>query len=123
MSPIIYVALGGALGSAARYAVSRIIQEQAATAFPLHTMTVNVAGCLLIGLIGGMAQRTGSMPAAFRLFLTVGFCGGFTTFSTFCNEAFALMRGSQCLVAAAYAALSLFLGLLAVCAGNMLARL
>ena len=123
MSPIIYVALGGALGSAARYAVSRIIQEHAGTAFPLHTMTVNIAGCLLIGLVGGVAQRAGSMPPALKLFLTVGFCGGFTTFSTFCNEAFALMRGSQCLLAALYATLSMLMGLLAVYAGNMLARL
>ena len=79
------VALGGALGSAARYVASRLIQEHATTAFPVATCAVNVAGCLLIGLVCGLACKAEGMGEGLKLFLTVGFCGGFTTFSTFCN--------------------------------------
>ena len=116
------VALGGALGSAARYVVSRVVQEQCATAFPLHTFAVNVVGCLLIGLVCGLAARLDGLGNGLKLFLTVGFCGGFTTFSTFCNENLALLRGGALFTAALYAALSLFVGLLAVYAGLLIAR-
>lgn len=116
------VALGGALGSAARYAVSRLVQEQVGSAFPWHTLLVNVAGCLLIGLIGGLAGRLGCLDERVKLFLTMGFCGGFTTFSTFCNESLALMRGGQALLSMVYVALSVVAGLLAVQAGLLLAR-
>lgn len=119
---VIMVALGGALGSAARYVVSRVVQEQCATTFPLHTFVVNVVGCLLIGLVCGLAARLDGLGDGLKLFLTVGFCGGFTTFSTFCNENLALLRGGALLTAALYAALSLFVGLLAVYAGLLIAR-
>lgn len=119
---VIMVALGGALGSAARYVVSRVVQEQCATTFPLHTFAVNVVGCLLIGLVCGLAARLDGMGNGLKLFLTVGFCGGFTTFSTFCNENLALLREGALLTAALYAALSLFVGLLAVYAGLLIAR-
>ena len=70
---VIMVALGGALGSAARYVVSRVVQEQCATAFPLHTFAVNVVGCLLIGLVCGLAARLDGMGNGLKLFLTVAF--------------------------------------------------
>ena len=83
---------------------------------------VNVVGCLLIGLVCGLAARLDGLGNGLKLFLTVGFCGGFTTFSTFCNENLALLRGGALLTAALYAALSLFVGLLAVYAGLLIAR-
>lgn len=119
---IVLVALGGALGSAARYAVSQLVHDHASAPFPLSTMTVNIAGCLAIGLFYGLATRHGLLGPNMKLFLTTGFCGGFTTFSTFCNEGLALMRDGNGTGAALYAGLSLFLGLLAVQAGSMLAR-
>ena len=118
----IIVALGGAFGSAARYMVSRLIQTHAAQGFPWATCAVNIAGCLLIGFIGGLAGRAAGIGDGMKLFLTVGFCGGFTTFSTFCNESLGLMRGGNSLAAAAYMAVSLLLGLLAVQGGMAVAE-
>ena len=117
------VALGGAFGSAARYVVSRLIQTHAASAFPVGTCAVNIAGCLLIGFIGSLAGRAAGIGDGMKLFLTVGFCGGFTTFSTFCNEGLGLMRGGNTLLATVYMAASLLLGLLAVQGGMALANI
>ena len=108
------VALGGALGSAARYVASRLIQEHATTAFPVATCAVNVAGCLLIGLVCGLACKAEGMGEGLKLFLT--------TFSTFCNENMGLLRNGNSMVAALYISLSLFLGLLAVQAGSAIAK-
>lgn len=119
---VLYVALGGALGSAARFVVSRLVQEHISTPFPLPTMAVNIVGCLLIGLVYGFAARHEGLGDGMKLFLTVGFCGGFTTFSTFCNEGLALMRGGNILLAALYASISLFIGLLAVQAGTIMGK-
>lgn len=116
---LLCVALGGALGSVARYLVSKWIQESASSAFPLGTMTVNVAGCLLIGIFYGLAERYG-ISGELKLFLTVGICGGFTTFSTFMNENLLLLRGGSFMMALLYAGLSVVLGLAAVYAGRMM---
>ena len=120
---IIIVALGGAAGSVARCLVSKAVQGTLLSAFPLGTMAVNVAGCLLIGLAGGLAS--GPSPAVgqdMKLLLTTGFCGGFTTFSTFMNEAFTLGHGGNPALAALYVGASIAAGLLAVPAGCWLAR-
>ena len=71
---VLYVALGGALGSAARFVVSRLVQEHVSTPFPLPTMAVNIVGCLLIGLVYGFAARHEGLGDGMKLFLTVGFC-------------------------------------------------
>ena len=70
---VLYVALGGALGSAARFVVSRLVQEHVSTPFPLPTMAVNIVGCLLIGLVYGFAARHEGFGDGMKLFLTVGF--------------------------------------------------
>ena len=114
---IILVAVGGGLGSAARYLASKWIQNTVLSAFPLGTLMVNVGGCLLIGLLCGLSQRGVLQNSELKLFLTVGFCGGFTTFSTFMNENLGLLRTGQLLTTALYAGLSLALGLLAVYVG------
>ena len=117
------VALGGALGSAARYVASRLIQEHATTAFPVATCAVNVAGCLLIGLVCGLACKAEGMGEGLKLFLTVGFCGGFTTFSTLSNETFQLLRQGLYLWSMTYALLSLLSGLCCVAGGFALGNL
>lgn len=119
MNNILCVALGGALGSVCRYLVSKWLQVAATSAFPVGTLVVNILGCLLIGVFYGMAERHG-MGSQLKLLLTVGFCGGFTTFSTFMNENLTLLRSGQLLMAAAYAGASVALGLLAVWAGMKL---
>ena len=114
---VLYVALGGALGSAARFVVSRLVQEHVSTPFPLPTMAVNIVGCLLIGLVYGFAARHEGLGDGMKLFLTVGFCGGFTTFSTFTNESLLMLRTGQLLPLALYAGGSLALGLYAAALG------
>ncbi len=114
---ILLVAFGGAVGSVLRYLVSKWLQEASSAAFPVGTLVVNVVGCLLIGLIYGTSDRWG-ISGPMRLLLTVGFCGGFTTFSTFMNESLSLMRADNLLPLALYASLSVGLGLVAVWAGS-----
>lgn len=114
------VALGSALGGVARYLVSQGLGTS--VGFPWSTLGVNVAGSLAIGLISGaLAHATGNV-AAVRAFAVVGFCGGFTTFSTFSNEMFHLLEGAQYGHAVLYASLSIFAGLAAVGTGYLLTR-
>ena len=120
MKTILFVALGGALGSVARYLLSKWLQAAAATAFPLATLAVNVAGCLLIGPFYGLSGRWG-IGSDVKLLLTVGLCGGFTTFSTFANESLTLLRSGDIPAFALYASLSTGLGILAVWAGKTVA--
>lgn len=114
------IALGGGIGSALRYAVSKFVQDSTNGAFPYHTFAVNIVGCLLIGLFYGLAARGHLGNNATTLLLTTGLCGGFTTFSTFCNENIALLRGDNAFVALAYVASSVFCGLLAVALGYLI---
>ena len=116
---ILLVALGGAFGSVCRYLVARMI----ATSFPWGTFTVNVIGSLLIGLLVGLTTK-GIVSPEMKLLLVTGFCGGFTTFSTFANESFALMKAGDMMMTALYVAASVIAGIVAVWIGiNMVERL
>lgn len=123
MLRILYVAVGSALGGVARYLVTKIIQQHIATPFPWGTFAVNIIGCLVIGLIYGLADRGLNINADLKLFLTVGFCGGFTTFSTFAHENYLLFDSGNILTVAIYASLSLFAGIVAAYGGHALANL
>ncbi|MCR5395281.1 MAG: fluoride efflux transporter CrcB [Bacteroidales bacterium] len=112
---ILFVAIGGATGAVGRYLLSRLCTAS----FPWGTLTVNLIGCLLIGLLTGMAGR-GTLSADMKLLLVTGFCGGFTTFSTFANESLSMMRMGEVLQAATYIGLSVAAGILAVYAGMRL---
>lgn len=119
---IIIVALGSGIGGALRFVLSKWIQGSVATSFPVATMVVNMTGCLLIGLFYGLFDRSSFLGSDMKLLLTVGLCGGFTTFSTFMNENLQLLRVGNYLYSALYAAGSLFLGLLAVFVGYQLIK-
>lgn len=110
---------GSFIGGVARYLVSKLVQNTFITSFPLGTMVVNVIGCFLIGIIFGLSERGNVMSSELRLFLTVGFCGGFTTFSTFAYENVSLLRDGNYFIFALYTGLSVFLGLLATYLGNL----
>ena len=89
---LLLVGTGGFLGSVSRFLASRFMQDNFPSAFPFGTFFVNITGCLLIGLIYGFSERSSLLTAEWKMFLAVGFCGGFTTFSTFANENLALLR-------------------------------
>lgn len=112
---------GGFAGACCRYLVSRWCGETFNTAFPVGTFTVNIAGCFIIGLVFGLAQRSGALSAAHIALLTTGFCGGFTTFSSFANEIWLMGSRSDWAMCALYTAASILAGILMVWAGRALA--
>lgn len=119
---LLFIGAGSFAGGIARYLLSRLIQSHVTSGFPWGTLAVNIAGCLAIGLLYGLFERGSLLNAELRLFLTVGFCGGFTTFSTFIHENYALLGGQQFLHFAGYALLSFALGMLAAHLGHLLVR-
>lgn len=119
---VLLIGLGGFIGSVSRYWVQQYFLRFVPVGFPLGTFLVNVAGCLLIGLFMGFFERYTDASTSWRLFLTTGFCGGFTTFSTFAYESVTLARTSELLLLAMYAAGSLLVGMLAAFLGLWAAR-
>jgi len=116
---IIIAGAGGFLGTVFRFLASRYFQNLASTSFPLGTFIVNIVGCLLIGMFYALAEKGDILSAEWRIFLTVGFCGGFTTFSTFTGDNLALLRDGNFLYFSLYTGLSVFLGLLATWFGHL----
>jgi CrcB protein len=96
---LLLVAIGGAIGSTARYVLSQLLQRATGTLFPIGTFAVNCAGCLVFGAIAGAAEQRVHMAPELRLFLFVGILGGFTTFSSYAFESYALLRDGQFLAA------------------------
>jgi CrcB protein len=120
---IFFVALGGALGSVARYKMSGwVLHHTMGWKFPAGTFAVNVVGCLLAGVLAGLAEKQDLFSADTRLFLFTGLLGGFTTFSAFGLETMYLLRKGELLVAGSNVALSVLVGLLALWAGLGAAR-
>jgi CrcB protein len=99
---ILAVALGGSLGSVARYLVGIGSGKLFGTDFPWGTLIINVTGSFLIGAFVGLFALKWDLPQAVRIFLTVGICGGYTTFSTFSLDTFYLMERGEMVAAGAY---------------------
>jgi CrcB protein len=123
LKTLLFIGSGSFLGGIARYLTARAVQNSIASSFPYGTMVVNLLGCLLIGLIFGISERTNLINDEWRIFLAVGFCGGFTTFSTFANENMTLLREGNFYYFTLYTGLSVFLGLVAVFLGNALTKI
>jgi len=123
MKEVLLVSIGSFFGGGMRFWASKVVQSWTVIAFPFGTMAVNVLGCLIIGFLSGLNWNGGAMmsPSA-KLLLTTGFCGGFTTFSTFMNEGAGLMKDEQYTYMILYLFGSLALGLIAVLAGHYLAK-
>jgi CrcB protein len=116
------IALGGALGSIARYWVGTTIAARAGLKFPYGTLVVNLTACLVIGFtLSFLAERTDINPA-WRFFIPIGFIGAYSTFSTYEWETLSIMRSGAFAIAALYAVGSLILGLAATWAGSALAQ-
>ncbi len=123
MKILFLVGFGGFLGSVARYLTQQGVGKWMPVIFPYGTLTVNIAGSLIIGIIYGLMDRNSLLSAEWRIFLATGFCGGFTTFSTFSYETLALVRDGEYAFAGLYVGGSVIVGLLAVIAGITLTRL
>jgi CrcB protein len=89
------IAVGGAIGSIARYLLSTLVLRVSGTLFPLGTFVVNLVGCLVFGAIAGAASQRVQVSPTVRLFLLTGILGGFTTFSSYSYESFLLVRDGQ----------------------------
>ncbi|QOZ28996.1 fluoride efflux transporter CrcB [Bradyrhizobium sp. CCBAU 51753] len=116
------VAIGGALGSVARYLVAIGAGRLVGAEFPWGTLVINIAGSFLIGVFAESFALIWSVSQTVRVFLTVGICGGFTTFSTFSLDAIVLMQRGELWAAASYIAASVALSILALFAGLLLVR-
>jgi fluoride exporter len=116
---ILIAGTGGFIGTVTRFLASRYFQNLFLSAFPFGTFLVNVTGCLLIGIFLGLSQKGNILNPELRMFLTVGFCGGFTTFSTFAGENLALLKDGNFFYFALYTGMSVFLGLFATYLGNL----
>ena len=112
---ILLVALGGAIGSVCRY----LLSGMNVASWPWGTFAVNILGSLVIGLLVGLASK-GIVSPEMKLLLVTGFCGGFTTFSTFANESFSMMKAGDALQMALYVGASVVVGILVVWVGMLL---
>ena len=124
MKDILLVGLGGFVGSVARYKLGGVVlhltvQER----FPYSTFAINVLGCLVVGLLAGLAEKHELFGSGTRLLLFTGLMGGFTTFSAFGLEAVFLIRRGELWLAALYAGSSVVLGIAAVWLGIKLVSL
>jgi len=122
LKTLLVAGTGGFIGTILRFLVSRYFQENTFSLFPWGTFTVNIVGSLLIGIFYGMSERGNLLNPEIRIFLTVGICGGFTTFSSLTNDAFMLLQEKDWLRLSLYTSLSFFLGLVAVYLGRTLIK-
>ena len=119
---LLVIGLGGAIGSVARYIITRLIDNKVNSLLPYGTLAVNLIGSFLLGIIYMLALRKAGLTENGRLFLGVGFCGGFTTFSAFALENFNLLQQKLVGTSVLYISLSVVAGILALAAGVWVSR-
>ena len=122
LKTILYIAFGGAIGSVFRYFTSLFVAKFWYNHFPLATFLTNLVGCFLIGIFIGYLDKNNLTDSNLKWFLITGFCGGFTTFSTFGLENFNLFQSNNSFLAFAYIASSIIVGLFAVWIGLFLSK-
>ena len=119
---ILIVGCGSFIGGALRFLVSTLMKNESASSFPIGTLLVNILGCFLIGVIYGLFVRYSTTSHMLCLLLTTGFCGGFTTFSTFANESLQMLQAGNVAGFIGYVAASVLLGILLVLFGYNLVK-
>lgn len=117
------IGFGGFIGSICRYYSQQLISKFFLSTFPYGTLAVNIAGCFFVGLVFGFADKGNVLSPEWRMFLATGFCGGFTTFSTFSYESTQLINNGEYLYLALYISASVIVGILATFAGVALTRI
>ncbi|MEI6817597.1 MAG: fluoride efflux transporter CrcB [Bacteroidota bacterium] len=117
------VGSGGFLGSVSRYYSHQIISRYFPAIFPFGTLGVNLVGCFLIGIIYGLAEKGTSISPDMRIFLTAGFCGGFTTFSAFSLDSLKLINSGDWIYFTLYITASVVIGILATFGGAYVSKL
>jgi CrcB protein len=122
MRLIFIIGAGGFLGTVARYLLHQSISKFLPVIFPYGTLAVNLIGCFLIGVFYALADKGNTISPEWRMFLTTGLCGGFTTFSTFTYETYNLIRDEQYLYVSVYIGASVVIGILATFIGITLIR-
>lgn len=120
---ILLVGIGGGVGSIARFLCQKYIYQWYPHPFPFATMLVNIFGCFLIGLFYALAEKGNILTPEWRILLTTGFCGGFTTFSTFAYENVNLLKNGDLTYFILYTTASIILGILATWLGILLLKL
>ncbi len=108
---VLLAGIGGFIGSITRYVTTVFVHKIFPTNFPLGTLIVNLVGCFLIGIILGLFEKGEVLSPEMRLMLSVGFCGGLTTFSTFTNDTINLINDREVLFLMLYMGVSIFLGI------------
>jgi len=119
---LIIIGIGGFLGSVTRYLLTNFVNNYLSSNFPYGTLAVNILGCFLIGIFVGLFDRGNILSPEWRLFLATGFCGGFTTFSTFSYENIKLAQGAEFFNLSLNVAASVFLGLAATYLGMLIIK-
>lgn len=122
LKTLLFIGMGSFIGGVLRYLLFRFFQFYVSHSFPLGTLVINILGCFGIGLLFGLFERGNLMNNDLRLFLTVGLCGGFTTFSTFMGETVQLFRDGNFLYFFLYIFASLILSFLMFYLGQWLVK-
>ena len=119
---LVYVIVGSSLGGAARFLSQEFVQKNFPSFIPLSTLSVNIVGSFIIGIIYALAEKSKISPEV-RILIATGFCGGFTTFSSFAFENVKLMQDGEFFNTALYILLSLVIGFIAVYLGILFTKL
>ena len=123
MQKYLYVAIGGALGSLARFCIGSFVTNRLGTRFPYGTLIINITACAILGFCLSVMDRRAEVHDAWRYLVPIGFIGAYSTFSTFEWEAYATLETGAFFTAALYITASVLLGLIAVWCGILLGRL
>ncbi len=123
MQKYLFIALGGSLGSVARFWVGTAVANRLGTRFPYGTFVINLTACVIVGFVLALLGKHAELNPAWRFLVPIGFVGAYSTFSTFEWETFANLQTGAFLIAVSYVALSVLLGLVGVWCGVLIARI